>query len=316
MRTKPHSEGQLFVGLDIGNTRLTVGLADREGHLLAVDQRLAPKGATAAIPVLVDMATQAIEKAHAAQRKVAGLGLGFGGPVDYEHQVTRQSFHSPEWEGIALAKIFEDHFQIPALLDNDANAGGLGEALFGAAQGHQSVVYVNVGTGVGGAIIMDGKVHHGRTGSAGEIGHLVLDPVGPPCNCGKRGCVEALASGTAIVRMAREAGLEAPNGQAVAAAAQKGNKTAVSVLACAAHSLGLGIANVVNMLDPDIVVLGGGVPEAGEFWWKPLRESFPCYTILPAAYTTPLVPAILGYHAGVLGAAALGMAAADQLANP
>jgi len=299
-----------FIGLDIGNTRLTVGAALGDGRLLFAEERPAPGDADSAIPVLLEMAETALGSVRAADRRPAGLGLGFGGPVDYVRQVTRQSFHSPGWSDIPLAEVFASRLDIPALLDNDANAGSLAEALFGAGRDRRTVLYVNVGTGIGGAIVIDGSVHHGATTSAGEIGHVVVDPGGPPCNCGKRGCLEALASGSALERMAREAGL-ALSGREVTAAAESGDATCLDLVARAARALGLAIANAVSLLDPDIVVLGGGVPEAGEFWWRPLRESFGTY-VVPQAQGTPLARAELGYRAGVLGAAALGMRAAER----
>jgi glucokinase len=251
---------------------------------------------------------------RAGGREPAGVGLGFGGPVDYVRQVTRQSFHSPGWSDIPLAGVFASRLDIPALLDNDANAGGLAEALFGAGRGRHTVLYVNVGTGIGGAIVIDGSVHHGATTSAGEIGHVLLDPAGPLCNCGKRGCLEALASGSGLERAARDAGLTL-TGREVMAAAESGDATCLRVVAGAAGALGLAIANAVSLVDPDIVVLGGGVPEAGQVWWRPLRESFGTY-VVSQAQGTPLARAELGYRAGVLGAAALGMKAAERESPP
>ena len=310
METASDVSDRAFIGLDIGNTRLTVGAALSDGQLLFAEERPAPGDADSAIPVLLEMAEMAVKSVRAADRRPAGLGLGFGGPVDYVRQVTRQSFHSPGWSDIPLAEVFASRLDIPALLDNDANAGSLAEALFGAGRDRRTVLYVNVGTGIGGAIVIDGSVHHGATTSAGEIGHVIVDPDGPPCNCGKRGCLEALASGSALERMAREAGL-ALSGREVTAAAESGDATCLSLIARAARALGLAIANAVSLLDPDIVVLGGGVPEAGEFWWRPLRESFGTY-VVPQAQGTPLARAELGYRAGVLGAAALGMRAAER----
>jgi glucokinase len=301
-----------FLGLDIGNTRLTAGAALGDGRLLLADEQPAPVGAEATVAVLLDMARRAADAAERAGQPAAGLGLGFGGPVDYEQQLTRGSFHSPGWDGLPLAAVFAQELGIPALLDNDANAGGLGEATFGRGRGCRTLLYVNVGTGVGGAVILDGRVHHGATGSAGEIGHVVLDPEGPLCNCGRRGCVEALASGSALERMAHEAGLADPRGREVMAAAEAGEPLSAAIVRRAAEALGLGIAGAANLLDPDVVVLGGGVPEAGEAWWGPLRDSFARHAMQPIAEHTRLEQAELGYRAGVLGAAALGVQAAER----
>jgi glucokinase len=310
----PDASDRAFIGLDIGNTRLTAGAALADGRLLFAEERPAPGGADATVPVLLAMARSAMDRVRAEGRLPAGLGLGFGGPVDYGRQVTRRSFHSAGWDDRPLAEMFAANLGIPALLDNDANAGGLGEALFGAGQGARTVLYVNVGTGVGGAITIDGRVHHGATTSAGEIGHVALDPAGPRCNCGKHGCVEALASGSAIERMAREAGL-AMNGREAMAAAERGDAVCAGIVERAASSLGLAIANAVSLLDPDVVVLGGGVPESGEVWWRPLRESFGAHAVAQAAEQTRLVRAKLGYHAGVLGAAALAIQAVRDRAE-
>jgi len=309
-----------FVGLDIGNTRLTAGVALRDGALVHTEERPAPsdRGAVAATERLIEMTAGACRIAGEHGLVVAGIGLGFGGPVDYRRQTTRQSFHSPGWDSLRLAEVFEDHFHIPSLLDNDANAAGLAEALYGAARGRPVSLYVNVGTGIGGAIIIGGEIHHGANGSAGEIGHTVVDPDGPTCNCGRRGCVEAIASGTAIARAAKRAGVPAPSasrdlsGQDVVEAARKGDRACAEIVADAAAGLGLAIANAVNVLDPDIVVLGGGLSAAGSVWLDPLRESFRLHAVSPPSQETCLVVAQLGYRAGVLGAAALGMKAAER----
>jgi len=311
-----------FIGLDIGNTRLTAGAAQADGTLVYSAQRLAPshEGAPAAVPMLLAMAEEACAAARAQGLAPAAIGLGFGGPVDYERQATRQSFHSPGWEGFRLTDVFAERFHLPARLDNDANAGGLAEALFGAGRGFDVSLYVNVGTGIGGAVIIRGDIHHGATGVAGEIGHAVVDPAGPRCHCGKGGCAEAMASGTAIARAAKEAGVcgaspDGPTGREVVVAAGRGDERCLAVVRAAASVLGLAIANAVNVLDPGVVVVGGGVAEAGDIWFEPLRESFTEYAVSPPAEVTRIVPAALGYGAGVLGATALAIRAAGMLAT-
>ncbi len=314
------AEKAAFIGLDIGNTRLTAAVMVRDGSLVCTEEQPAPadKGAKTTVACLIDMTERALQAATDRNLAPAGIGLGFGGPVDYRRQTTRRSFHSPGWDNLPLAITFEGEFHIPSLLDNDANAAGLAEALFGAARGSSVSLYVNVGTGIGGAIIIDGEIHHGATGSAGEIGHTVVDPGGPVCSCGKRGCVEALASGSAIARMATAAGMASPmpsrepTGQDVMAAAREGDDIAAGIVQNAADALGIAIANAVNLVDPDIVVLGGGVPGAGAIWLSPLHESFARHAVSPPASETKLVVAHLGYQAGVLGAAALGMKAAKR----
>lgn len=315
------AEKAAFIGLDIGNTRLTAALVLRDGSLICAEEQPTPshqQGAETTVARLLEMTERAAQSAVTRGLIPRGIGLGFGGPVDYHRQTTRQSFHSPGWVHRPLAGTFEEQFHIPSLLDNDANAAGLAEALFGAAKGASVSLYVNVGTGIGGAIIVDGEIHHGATGSAGEIGHTVVDPEGPVCNCGKRGCVEAVASGSAIARMARAAGVASSTpdreltGREAMAAARDGDIIAAGIVQDAAATLGIAIANAVSLLDPGIVVLGGGVPEAGDIWLEPLRESFARNTAWSATRETQLVVAHLGYQAGALGAAALGIKAATR----
>ena len=316
--------GHGHVGLDIGNTRLTVAAADEHGTLLAKLQERAPASgsAEAALPVLYALTDQAITALRDSGRDLRAIGLGFGGPVDMAHGTVRCSFHSARWNGLALGRLFAARYGAPSVLDNDANAGGLGEALFGAGRGASSLLYVNVGTGIGGAVILDGAIHHGATSSAGEIGHVCVDPAGPLCNCGRRGCLEAISSGTAIARRAREL-LASDEGatsslapladtvrsEQVTRAAGAGDPLARRIVDAAGTALGLAIANVVSVLDPHLVVIGGGLSEAGEVFLSPVRQAFATYAAPPACDETRIVPAELGYDAGVRGAVALAMTA-------
>jgi len=210
------------------------------------------------------------------------------------------------WEkGLKLAENLAAGLGIPALMDNDANCGGLGEARFGAGMGRRSVLYVNIGTGIGGALVLDGQVHHGAHSIAGEIGHCVVDFHGPPCTCDKSGCLEAMASGSALGREGRLAGLgESITGREVAELALGGDPVAGRIVDEAAGWLGLALGNAANLWDPNIIVLGGGVPEMGERLLAPTRQSYR-RTAMLAAKATPIVAASLGYAAGVIGAAAL-----------
>jgi len=316
--------GYGYVGLDIGNTRLTAAAADESGTPLFRAQERAPASGTAeaALPVLYALADRALAALEASDRGLRAIGLGFGGPVDMERGTVRCSFHSAAWNDLALGRLFAARYGVPSVLDNDANAGGLGEALFGAGRGASSLLYVNVGTGIGGAVILGGAIHHGATSSAGEIGHVCVDPAGPLCNCGKRGCLEAISSGTGIARRAREvlasgagrgsslAALgETVRSEQVVEAAAAGDEVARSVVEGAGAALGLAIANVVNVLDPHLVVIGGGLSEAGEVFLGPVRQAFRTHAVPPACDETAIVVAALGYDAGVRGAVALALAA-------
>jgi glucokinase len=302
------------VGVDLGNTRLSVGLVSENGALDCLQRRATPRaeGAAATIDLLRHMIAGVLEQAGG--RQVCGIGIGFGGPVDWPSQTCRMSHHAPGWENVRLADALERPFGLPVVVENDANAGGLGEALFGAARGYGDVLYVNIGTGVGGAVIIAGRVHHGAHSNAGEFGHMVIDPTGPQCTCGKRGCVEAFCSGDAIGAAARKAhesgafaGVDAAqiSGRWVGERAAAGDLEAQAVLGASAERMGFALALAATLLDPAIIVLGGGVPELGELYLAPVRAAFRQYAMDVPAAQTGVVGAQLGYNAGVIGAGAV-----------
>lgn len=294
------------IGLDVGGTRLSAGLVDATGRLLQHVQESTPPDGQTATAILRDLTLRLAESARLAGHRLQGLGVGFGGPVDYASQTIVMSHHVAGWEGgLRLAEVLAADLGLLAAMDNDANCGGLGEALFGAGRGYKSVLYVNIGTGIGGALVLDGQVRHGVHSIAGEIGHCVVKPDGPPCTCDKAGCLEAMASGSALGREGRLAGLgEGITGRQVAELALAGDPVAGRVVDEAAGWLGLALGNAANLWDPDIIVLGGGVPEMGERLFAPTRRSYE-RTAMLAAKATPIVGASLGYAAGVIGAAAL-----------
>lgn len=253
------------------------------------------------------------ELIRAAGEKPTVAGIGFGGPVDLAQGRIRTSYLSAGWSGMALGDLIAEELGIATWLANDADAGGLGEALFGAGAGAASVLYVNVGTGIGGAVILGGRIHAGATSSAGEIGHVLVAPDGPECACGHRGCLQAMSAGPALAREARArlaseqvsvlAGDEL-TGRRVGEAAVAGDELAVAVVEEAARYLGTAIANAVNLIDPAVVVVGGGVAELGEVLMSPLREQYRAHALAPERQAK-IAPAALGYDAGVIGAVAV-----------
>jgi glucokinase len=302
------------VGVDLGNTRLSVGLVSEKGALECLSRRPTPRaeGAGATVELLRRMIAAVL--AQKAGREVCGIGIGFGGPVDWGTQRCRMSHHAPGWEDLRLAEALEPDFDLPVVVENDANAGGLGEALFGAGSGFADVLYVNIGTGVGGAVIIGGRIHHGAHSNAGEFGHMVIDPSGPECTCGKRGCVEAFCSGDAIgfdARASHAAGAFADvdegqiSGKWVGERAASGDAEALRVIDKSARRMGFALGMCATLLDPGIIVLGGGVPELGELYLAPVRTAFSEYAMdIPAAQTC-VVAAHLGYNAGIIGAGAV-----------
>jgi glucokinase len=248
------------------------------------------------------------------------IGVSFGGPVDSQAGRVRLSHHVPGWEDAPLAQRLQAEFGCPVLVDNDANVAALGEFRFGAGRGCHSLMYITVSTGVGGGWILEGKIWHGADGMAGEIGHTIVDPNGPRCLCGKRGCLERLASGPYLAEDARQrlrsqpesgarlvelAGgdLESISGKLVAQAAALGDPLALELLDRAAWALGTGIGNAANLVNPGRFILGGGVTQSGERFWSGVRSAAH-QTALPEV-NFEILPAELGDDAPLWGAVAL-----------
>ena len=232
------------------------------------------------------------------------------------------SHHVPGWDNVPLAARLEGDVGVPVVLENDARAAALAEALFGAGRGVRVVLYVNIGTGIGGGLVIGGQLYHGETGQAGEIGHTTVRHGGPACTCGRRGCLEAIASGRALARQARALAADPRAGAAVRAAAggdvtavtgkhlftaaQEGDAAAGVVVQEVASALGLALGTATNLLNPGRIVLGGGVADLGEMLLEPVRDAMQPY-VLPATHQPEVVTAALGYEAGVAGALALAL---------
>jgi glucokinase len=308
----------LLLALDFGGTKHTaavISLGQRHWH--AHRRTFSPPNANATtdLKIMISLAREVL-----AGEKPAAIGVSFGGPVDFTTGTVRLSHHVPGWENIKLRSLLETEFNAPASVDNDANVAALGEHRFGAGQGYDSLLYITVSTGVGGGWILNGQPWRGAGGMAGEIGHTVVDPNGPVCLCGKRGCVERLASGPYIAQQVREwlqaqpdegqvlrslvkDNLEAITAQLVSQAGSQGDNLAGKALEQAAWALGVGIGNTANLVNPQRFVLGGGVTKAGEdFWNVVLRVARE--TALPEV-EFEIVPAALGDDAPLWGAVAL-----------
>jgi glucokinase len=255
----------------------------------------------------------------AGERPIA-VGVSFGGPVYAPAGMVRLSHHVPGWEDFPLRDRLQAHFGAPVSIDNDANVAALGEYRFGAGQGCNSLLYITVSTGVGGGWVLDGRIWRGADGMAGEIGHMVVDPAGPLCLCGKRGCVERLASGPYLVRDVRSAliaqlergsilrelaqgALDAITGQVVSEAAARGDELAMQALEHAAWALGAGIGNAASLMNPERVVLGGGITKSGDRWWNVVRHT--ARAVALPQIRIDIVSAALGDDAPLWGAIAL-----------
>lgn len=309
---------EMILALDFGGTKHTAGLAARGEHTWrGRRQTFSPPGADADFDLA---AMLSMGQALLSGQRPAAVGVSFGGPVEYSAGVVRLSHHVPGWENKPLRRIIADAFGAPAFVDNDANLGAMGEHRFGAGQGCDSLLYITVSTGVGGGWILNGRPWRGHDSMAGEFGHTVVDPNGPPCVCGGRGCVERLAAGPMIARRAREwlsaeperdtalrrlvdHDLAAIDAQAVAQAAARGDEMAWEALAVSARALGQAIGSAANLVNPQRFVLGGGVTKSGARYWDAIRAS--ARTAAMPEVHVDIVPAHLGDDAPLWGAVAL-----------
>lgn len=309
----------LILALDFGGSKLTAALtAAGSATWLDLQRHASPPGHDAAYEqaAIDDLARRVLAGQHP-----AAIGVSFGGPVLQTKGMVKLSHHVPGWEDTPLAALLEAKFQAPVAVANDANVGALGEWRFGAGKGCPSLLYVTVSTGVGGGWVLNRAIWDGVDGMAGEIGHIVVNPQGAPCVCGKHGCVEAEACGPAIARAARERAIAQPQAAAallalsggdsaaitalhVAQAAQAGDALSATALDHAARMLGAGIGTAINLMNPCRVVLGGGVTKSGEAWWRAVREAAR-YHVLPQMQVN-IHPAALGDDAPLWGAVALG----------
>lgn len=332
----------LLLALDFGGTKLTAGAVSTSELAASGERRWwahrrvpSPPGSNAQsdLEIMMGLARDLLATAEA---PLAAVGVSFGGPVDAARGLVLLSHHVPGWEEMPLREWLEERLGVPAAVDNDANAGALGEYRFGAGQGYDSLMYITVSTGVGGGWILNGQPWRGADGMAGEIGHTVVDPDGPVCLCGKRGCVERLASGPYVAQRAREwlkaqpdrgrilralaegdplirsgqapsvhsgQALEAITAKLVAQAAAQGDDLAWEALEIAARALGVGIGNAANLVNPRCFVLGGGVTKAGERFWEVIGRTAR-ETALPEV-RFDVVPAALGDDAPLWGGVAL-----------
>ncbi|MDZ8109481.1 MAG: ROK family protein [Nostoc sp. DedQUE12a] len=306
-----------ILALDFGGTKLAAALVNIGSRKwLRYERRLSPTNADAStdLEIMRSLIYSLLE-----DTKPSAIGVSFGGPVDASTGTVRLSHHVAGWENIPLKNLLEDEFGVSVGVDNDANVAALGEHRFGAGQGYDSLFYITVSTGVGGGWILNGQPWRGVGGMAGEIGHVVVDPAGPICLCGKRGCVERLASGPYMAQNAREVlktrkggeilrglvdnNLELLTGQLLSEAAAAGDDVAKEILHKAAWALGVGIGNVANLMNPQRFVLGGGVTKAGEDFWRVVRQ-VARETALPEV-DFEVVLATLGDDAPLWGAVAL-----------
>ena len=310
---------KMLVGVDLGGTKIDAILSDSCGNIKKREfkETRAGEGPNAVIKRIVDAI-----KAVSSDCKIAAVGIGAAGIIDVETGLITFSPNLPGWHNIKLKDILERDLSMKTFVDNDATVAAMAEHIFGIAVGCDHVVYVTLGTGIGGGIITNGQIYRGISGSAGEIGHMTIDINGPLCGCGNRGCFETLASGTALEREARAKIAEGAktsipkyakeNGSRISAksiylAAQDGDRLAKELIEQLGFYLGVGLANLINIFNPQLVVIGGGVSRMGEMLLEPARKTIRERAFELSAKAARVEVSSLGYDAGPLGAVALAL---------
>jgi glucokinase len=293
------------LGLDIGGTKIAAGVVDGDGgvHGFVVTPTEVDRGPDDGTRRLFELGRRAVEESGLGWSEIAGVGIGCGGPLDSANGILIAPLHLPGWEDLPIVELATAAFDRPAVLDNDATACAAGEHRYGAGRNVRNMVYLTISTGVGGGVVIDGQLHRGRSGNGGEFGHVTVDWRGRVCRCcGRRGCLEAYASGTSIAERAQEAGMREATAADVAAAARSGEAIATRVWQETCEALASGITSIANLFEPEIVVLGGGVVRTGEQLLEPVRELVAEHVVGPRF---DIVQTALGDAVGVVGAAAI-----------
>ena len=310
------------IGIDVGGTNVKIALVDGEGKIIYSNS--VPTYAQMGYEYTVNNIKQAIrdlmKETHTDAKEIEGIGFDFPGQVDYKTGVVKLAPNIPGWVNVPIAQMIEEEFNIPTRIDNDVRCAALGELKFGAGKGCENFVCITVGTGIGSGLVINGQLVRGAANAAGEIGHIKLQMNGGPiCGCGDTGCLEAFASGPSIVAMAQEylkggkstkfremAGADGEiTPYIVAKAAEAGDPVAKRIFEIVGTYIGMGLVSVINLLNPEKVIIGGGVAAAGDLLLDPIRKTIKERAMIVAGNSVEIVPAELGNSAGVIGASML-----------
>ncbi|MDR0389176.1 MAG: ROK family protein [Spirochaetaceae bacterium] len=305
------------IGVDLGGTNIAVGLVNDDYVITArisvpTNALQAAEGVVAGIG---DAIERVLEKSGLTGPDCAGIGVGAPGTCDTERGIVFRSY-SLSWNNVPLAAMLEERFHLPVRINNDANCAALAEVKAGAAKGCKNVVLVTLGTGIGSGIVINGTIYSGYLGSGTEMGHMLLDYNGEQCSCGRKGCWDAYASSTALVVQAKRAAFSRPEsrlnslpqitGQSVFEAAEQGDVTAIAIINKYCEYLALGISNIINVLAPEMILIGGGVSSQGERILEPVRKYARENCFDKREEAMPIIKiASMGNEAGIIGAAVL-----------
>ncbi|UOF90936.1 ROK family protein [Fodinisporobacter ferrooxydans] len=295
------------IGVDIGGTKIAIGVVDEKGAIHA--KTILPTDHTATPTQMVDRIQQAIHgmlmDLGPGKEHVLGIGIGVPGPIDKTKGKFLCPPNLPKWANFAVVDEFQKYFSLPIQFENDANAATLGEKWIGAAKDNRNFVYITISTGIGAGLYINGGLVSGASGNAGEAGHIVIDPGKGTCRCGQKGCFEWVASGTAIARQGSELLGKHVTAKEVFQLYQEGHPAISSLISEIVTYIGMGCVTLINLFDPEKIVIGGGVSEVGEVLFAGIQNYVRQYALSPKGRETAIVPAALRQDTGIIGAAAL-----------
>ncbi|GIU82385.1 MAG: ROK family protein [Acidobacteria bacterium] len=317
---------KVVLACDLGGTNLRMALVDKDGKMFYQSRSETPKTREEIIRKIVSLAEECSYEARRVGYEVNALGIAAPATLNSEKGIIMKAPNVPALDGMPICSVLENELKIQCFLENDANAAAIGEQNFGSARGFNSIVMVTLGTGVGGGIILDGKLWRGIDGTAGEIGHITVEPMGASCGCGSRGCLEQYSSASAIIRMTKEFRCDYPRSplysrlfltaKDVYEAGKQGDKLALKVFEQMGTYLGIGLAGLINVLNPEAIVIGGGASEGWELFIPYTIEQIRKRAYEEPAQRAKLLKAELGEMAGVLGAAKIAFDKMKSVATP
>ncbi len=308
-----------ILAIDVGGTKIRLALVSDDGTIVSSKQypTHADKGYQEVIKRITNGIEQIVIDSKLSLHDIRGISVAAAGIIDSRNGIITTSPNLPDWKDIPLKDILVDSLGLDVYLMNDANAAALGEYHAGVGKGIKNLVYITVSTGIGGGIVIDGELYTGTDGCAGELGHMVIEADGPQCKCGNYGCLEILASGTAIAREAQKRinqgdksllsnlvkSCEEITARTVSIAAKKGDLVAIEVINKAAYYLGIGMANIVNIFNPEMIIIGGSVSKMGEMLLKPARKVVKQRAFNLPTSSVSIVRSHLSDDSGIIGAA-------------
>ena len=329
MSEKPDKKG---LGIDLGGTKILTAVAGIDGHMFSRDHSITPakEGHRAVVQSILQSVDRSLNQAGITTADLTAIGIGAPGLSNPETGVLYTSPNLPGWQDVPLRDIVEKELDRKAFLINDANAAALGELYFGAAKGARNFIYITLSTGIGSGIIINGNIYTGFKGMAGELGHMVISDEGPVCKCGNRGCWEIMASGTALAREARQSidngiktsildyadgDIDKVDAEVVHKAAQAGDNLARDLILRTGYYVGVGLANLINIFNPEIIVIGGGLSNIGDMLLEPAYEEAKRRAFIQSYNAVRFARAELGRNSGVLGAAAFALREMEKLGD-